>query len=892
MLSVRIGAFNDSELSGSDQFELDEVFRVFIPGKNLVQVEWDSIFIEKFGILHNKGEKCDGCDGDEIATGQIRCLIGADCHLCIKCYHSNKHFPSHPFRTFGSHSNDGNHLTYHLPERKYAKIELARIVKAFCGRSLPEGGFGLKFYKSIKLKSQKSAHAALLIGELAFARKLIQRGMNIDARDRDGDNLLHYAVFGGHCDILQMLIRFGAKLNATNKFKHTALHCACRYSSKECVRILLAAGADYRIRDQKGNTTLHFAAKGDCWENMQLLIGAGADLEALNKSNKTALHLAVAYDSRKCFEILLAAGADPNCEDINGDTPLHVLSGKPHQEMFDLLLRKEPQLDATDGMGRTALHIAVSSNSRKCVELLLEAEANPDCEDINGNTPLHFLCANPQLEVLDLLVRKNVKVDAINGLGRTALHMAVIQNRGQFVEALMGAGADPNFKDLDGNTSLHLAAENTPEMMETLLKAGAKVSEINGKGWTAHVMLAPTGSDEHLQLLLSAGANPNYRTREGDILLHDAVRRKNVERVKMLLKAGAKPNLIDRNGNAPLHIAIQRSNYLQMIDVLCSAEGINFGVRNKLGHNPLQHAAAHGNEYAVEKILSINSDKQFVDARTEEDGFSALHLVQNNKAIVEMLINKGGANIELRSRKGHTPLHQAIIKRYLKVIEILIQFRADLNAVNDNGNTCIDMALAAKRNVSEHELDQSPTIKAIYDSLPEEVLDTKCGIAISCYLLKHGTDYNANKSAIQHLDANSRNVLRSYKSQVECNFCMDFTDENVYLEPCKHSPACVHCTSFMMKCMICGVSVNKKIREDGTVLQEAKNTTGDERVTQLEMKLAEYQKVHESLKCSLCKECRKNIMFICGHGTCFKCADTLTDCHECGSTITRKIIIY
>lgn len=57
----------------------------------------------------------------------------------------------------------------------------------------------------------------------------------------------------------------------------------------------------------------------------------------------------------------------------------------------------------------------------------------------------------------------------------------------------------------------------------------------------------------------------------------------------------------------------------------------------------------------------------------------------------------------------------------------------------------------------------------------------------------------------------------------------------------------------------------------------------------LECKIAEIEETHG---CSICMERRRNVVFLCGHGACAKCADTLKTCHMCRKTITKKIPIY
>lgn len=127
------------------------------------------------------------------------------------------------------------------------------------------------------------------------------------------------------------------------------------------------------------------------------------------------------------------------------------------------------------------------------------------------------------------------------------------------------------------------------------------------------------------------------------------------------------------------------------------------------------------------------------------------------------------------------------------------------------------------------------------------------------------------------------------KKPAECSVCSELSEENVELEPCHHKPACEDCSSRMKKCLHCGVPVTKRLTKDGRVIPPKSRQPSAERMRYLECKIAE---IEESHACSICMEKKRNVVFLCGHGTCSKCADTLKTCHMCRKAITKKIPIY
>lgn len=67
------------------------------------------------------------------------------------------------------------------------------------------------------------------------------------------------------------------------------------------------------------------------------------------------------------------------------------------------------------------------------------------------------------------------------------------------------------------------------------------------------------------------------------------------------------------------------------------------------------------------------------------------------------------------------------------------------------------------------------------------------------------------------------------------------------------------------------------------------SAASNERMKQLENKIAQME---ESQTCAICLENKRDVVFLCGHGTCTICADSLVSCHLCRKPIEKKIRIY
>lgn len=117
--------------------------------------------------------------------------------------------------------------------------------------------------------------------------ELIADSVDVNARNKHGNSLLHYACRLESIDPTNALLAAGADVNAQNKDGITPLHCACAKDSVKIVDALIAAGAYVNVGDKYENMPLHFA----CWTGgnmriVQKLLEAGADHSIKNIDGK------------------------------------------------------------------------------------------------------------------------------------------------------------------------------------------------------------------------------------------------------------------------------------------------------------------------------------------------------------------------------------------------------------------------------------------------------------------------------------------------------------------------------------------------------------------------------------------------------------------------------
>ncbi|MDR1530252.1 MAG: ankyrin repeat domain-containing protein [Burkholderiales bacterium] len=146
-------------------------------------------------------------------------------------------------------------------------------------------------------------------------RALINKGIDPETVDRNGETALMVAARAGNDDVINTLLTMGAKVDSASAYGDTALMVAALSGHRSTVELLLKQGASV---SRKGWTPMHYAATGGHNEIIAVLFDYLADLNARAPNGTTPLMMAVRQGHPATVKLLIDLGADVNLRNDSG----------------------------------------------------------------------------------------------------------------------------------------------------------------------------------------------------------------------------------------------------------------------------------------------------------------------------------------------------------------------------------------------------------------------------------------------------------------------------------------------------------------------------------------------------------------------------------------------
>ncbi|XP_034482244.1 E3 ubiquitin-protein ligase mind-bomb [Drosophila innubila] len=668
---------------------------------------------------------------------------------------------------------------------------------------------------------------------------------------------------------------------------HTALQAASQNGHIEVIQVLLRHAVDVEIEDKDGDRAVHHAAFGDEAAVIEILAKAGADLNARNKRRQTSLHIAVNKGHLNVVKTLLTLGCHPSLQDSEGDTPLHDAISKEHDEMLSLLLDFGADITLNNNNGFNALHHAALKGNPSAMKILLTKTNRPwivEEKKDDGYTALHLAALNNHVEIAELLVHMGkANMDRQNVNLQTALHLAVERQHVQIVKLLVQDGADLNIADKDGDTPLHEALRHHTlsqlkqlQDVEGFGKLLMGLRNANNKKASASIacFLAANGADltlknRKLQTPLDLCPDPNlcktllkcYNERKTD----DAELPGNVAGTSLNARARAQSAAAAGTATAGMHQSATANIPLNTV-----ASGSAFGI----------------NGISTDMAQSLHVESSSSNSKNSTNVGNANN---NNKptSLEECLVCSDAKRDTVFKPCGHVCCCETCAPRVKKCL--ICRETVSSREKIDECLVCSDKRAAVFFRPCGHMVaceHCSALMKKCV--LCRTQIDEMLSFTLCC-----GGNGTAEKVTI----AGTACLITTEEKFIEPP-CVNTSGHSVAMNntvvtpvaggSCSSSNQLNSQNNLLAAAAATAANVNN-MPASGMLAPSNVNNFQMDDVQKLKQQL---QDIKEQTMCPVCFDRIKNMVFLCGHGTCQMCGDQIEGCPICRKTVEKRILLF
>ncbi len=169
----------------------------------------------------------------------------------------------------------------------------------------------------IKMSSPKAStplHWAAIENAMEASKMLVEKNINVNAKDHNGYAPLHWAAIGDSSEVAAVLVNNGARVDEKSEHGLTPLHLAMQENSLDAARVLLENGASIYTETANGSTPLSFVKSTEARALLEEYVaGSQKDDEQPREENRskpqdTTLAQQISYDSGAVYTGTLLKG--------------------------------------------------------------------------------------------------------------------------------------------------------------------------------------------------------------------------------------------------------------------------------------------------------------------------------------------------------------------------------------------------------------------------------------------------------------------------------------------------------------------------------------------------------------------------------------------------------
>lgn len=223
---------------------------------------------------------------------------------------------------------------------------------------------------------------AVLQSNIGEAIQYISLGANINAKNRNGNTLIHIATLCRDAFMVRTLAKLKANMNIKNSIGFTPISVAILGNDLNMVKTLLYLGAKHNVGDGNGNLPIHLAVQRGYQDIVEFLL-KGDSINTYNHNGLIPLHLAVLNGHTNIVKILIEyCHTEIDMQDNKDEnTALIFAVQKDNLDIVRLLLKHKADFSKRNKEGKTFNEFAISDKMKSIVskygKLLSKLNSDP-----------------------------------------------------------------------------------------------------------------------------------------------------------------------------------------------------------------------------------------------------------------------------------------------------------------------------------------------------------------------------------------------------------------------------------------------------------------------------------------------------------------------------------
>ncbi len=422
-------------------------------------------------------------------------------------------------------------------------------------------------------------------------------------------------------------------------------------------------------KEQRRQTLWEAAASGNMnVVQSHLSSGMFPDLNKIHPRYGTPLCAACEGGDIRIATVLLIRGADVNVTGGRFLVPLQAAAYSGNTTLVQFLMAKGADVKIHGGWFQTPLQAACERGDVEMVQYLLSAGADVNIGGSSLGFPLQAAASRGSVELTSLLIESGADVNQEDGEYGCALNAAVARGVPEVIELLLERGARVDLPPGDYGNCVQIALrQGYPVLAKSFVDKGADGDVADEQGRTPLIEATILGDEILVTKLLKGGVDINAQGKA------------------QLRRQGSQANMyVDEDRWSALHYAALEGK--ETIAKLLLENGANVMLRDKFGAPALHRAAgAKGNLNIVKLLLDHGSD---VDAQ-DVLGATALHQSAGIHEQVLRLLLERGANPNIATGMGETPLHGAVNANNLPIVKALLDGKSVVSAQDNDQATAL-----------------------------------------------------------------------------------------------------------------------------------------------------------------------------------------------------------